>query len=136
MTIIRATIAVADLFSFFYRGVLSIILADALQSYDLAVYSHLIKMKSTFNRAVPMGYDQILILDLWKVYTTFHPLGGTPLQNHLYIEDESQNFDEMRAVASSSPARGELRNFSTVDLASSSTVHFGRGYTISIILGK
>ena len=63
MTIIRATIAVADLFSFFYRGVLSIILADALQSYDLAVYSHLIKMKSTFNRAVPIGYDQILILE-------------------------------------------------------------------------
>ena len=78
MTIIRATIAVADLFSFFYRGVLSIILADALQSYDLAVYSHLIKMKSTFNRAVPMGYDQILTLDLWKVYTGYHPLGGTP----------------------------------------------------------
>ena len=78
MTIIRATITVADLFSFFYRGVLSIpvILADALQSYDLAVYSHLIKMKSTFNRAVPMGYDQILTLDLWKVYTTYHPLGG------------------------------------------------------------
>ena len=61
MTIIRATIAVADLFSF-YRGVFSIILANALQSYDLAVYSHLIKMKSTFNRAVPMGYDQILTL--------------------------------------------------------------------------
>ena len=75
MTIIRATIAVADLFSF-YRGVFSIILANALQSYDLAVYSHLIKMKSTFNRAVPMGYDQILTLDLWKVYTGYHPLGG------------------------------------------------------------
>ena len=66
MTIIRATISVADLLSFFYRGVLIIILADALQSYDSAVYSHL-KMKSTFNRAVPMmGYDQILTLDLWK----------------------------------------------------------------------
>ena len=55
----------------------------------------------------------------------------TPLQNHLFIEDESQNFDEMRSVASSSPARGRFRNFSTVDLASSSTVHFGRGYSIS-----
>ena len=49
---------------------------------------------------------------------------STPCQNHLYIEDESQNFDEMRAVGSSSPARGRFRNFSTFDLASSSTDDF------------
>ena len=30
----------------------------------------------------------------------------TPLQNHLFIEDERQNFDEMRSVASTSPTRG------------------------------
>ena len=53
---------------------------------------------------------------------------NTPCQNHLYIEDESQNFDEMRVVGSSSPARGRFRNFSTFDLASSSTDDFGTGY--------
>ena len=54
--------------------------------------------------------------------------GTTPCQNHLYIEDESQNFDEMRAVGSSSPARGRFRNFSTFVLASSSTDDFCTGY--------
>ena len=52
----------------------------------------------------------------------------TTCQNHLYIKDESQNFDEMRSVASLSPARGQFCKFSTVDLASSSTVHLGRRY--------
>ena len=36
---------------------------------------------------------------------------STPCQNHLYIEDESQNFDEMRAVGSSSPRGGDFAIF-------------------------
>ena len=51
---------------------------------------------------------------------------NTPLQNHLFIEDESQNFDEMRSVASSSPARGRFCNFCNCSLSSSKTVHFVR----------
>jgi len=54
----------------------------------------------------------------------------TPLQNHLFIEDESQNFDEMRSVASSNPAQGRFRNFYNCCLASSRTVHFVRRYSI------
>ena len=52
----------------------------------------------------------------------------TTCQNHLYIKDESQNFDDMRSVASSSPARGRFRNFYNCCLASSRTVHFVRRY--------
>ena len=56
----------------------------------------------------------------------------TPLQNHLFIEDESQNFDEMRSVGSSSPARGRFRNFCNCSLSSSKTVHFVTRYVVSL----
>ena len=58
----------------------------------------------------------------------------TPLQNHLFIEDESQNFDEMRSVGSSSPAWVRFRNFCNCSLSSSKTVHFVRRYSNRLMI--
>ena len=38
-------------------------------------------------------------------------MGTTPCQNHLFIEDESQNFDEMRSVAEFEPRAGSISQF-------------------------